>query len=78
MGPQEEWDVSEEVRAYVLSLQVKKREVGRPRTIRIASQGEDIVHRKCGRCRLRGHNRLTCTVAIPLSEQEHGPMRNQT
>ncbi|KAH9726740.1 SWIM-type domain-containing protein [Citrus sinensis] len=78
VGPQEEWDVSEEVRAYVLSPPMKKREVGRPRTTRIPSQGEDIVHRKCSRCGLRGHNRLTCTAATPLSEQEHGPMANQT
>ncbi|KAH9681546.1 SWIM-type domain-containing protein [Citrus sinensis] len=54
VGPQEEWDVSEEVRAYVLSPPMKKREVGRPRTTRIPSQGEDIVHRKCSRCGLRG------------------------
>ncbi|XP_024039564.1 uncharacterized protein LOC112098164 [Citrus clementina] len=78
VGPQEEWDVSEEVRAYVLSPPMKKREVGRPRTTRIPSQGEDIVHRKCSRCGLRGHNRLTCTAATPLSEQEHGPTANQT
>ncbi|KAH9778230.1 SWIM-type domain-containing protein [Citrus sinensis] len=78
VGPQEEWDVSEEVRAYVLSPPMKKREVGRPRTTRIPSQGEDIVHHKCSRCGLRGHNRLTCTAATPLSEQEHGPTANQT
>lgn len=66
------------MRAYVLSPLVKKQEVGQSRNTRIPSQGEDTMYRKCGRCGLRGHNRLTCTTAIPLSEEENGPRANQT
>ena len=62
----------------MLSPPVKKREAGRPRNIRIHSQGEDIVHRKYGRCGLRGYNRLTRTTEVRFSEQEHGPRANQT
>ena len=78
VGPQEEWDVSKEVRAYMLSPPVKKWEAGRPRNTKIPSQGEDIMHRKYGRCGLRGYNWLTCTTEVPFSEQEHGPRANQT
>ena len=57
---------------------VEKRKNDRPQEIRIASQGEEKLHRKCGRCGSRGHNRLICIAPIPLSNNEPVVEPNKT
>ena len=57
---------------------MEKRKKGRPQEIRIASQGEEKMRHKCGRCGSREHNRLTCNAPIPLSNNEPIVRPNKT
>lgn len=70
IGAQEEWEVLKEVYSYEVYPPVKKRKKGRLQEIRITSQDEEKVSRKCGKCGYRGHNRLTCNVLIPIIDNE--------
>ncbi|XP_052292000.1 uncharacterized protein LOC127900805 [Citrus sinensis] len=78
VGTEEEWEVSEEVQSNEVLPPVEKRKKGRPQQIRIPSQGEEKLRRKCGRCGSQGHNRLTCSVPIPLSSNEPVVRPNET
>ncbi|KAH9770671.1 SWIM-type domain-containing protein [Citrus sinensis] len=78
VGTEEEWEVSEEVQSNEVLHPVEKRKKGRPQQIRIPSQGEEKLRRKCGRCGSRGHNRLTCSLPMPLSSNEPVVRPNET
>ncbi|KAH9658494.1 SWIM-type domain-containing protein [Citrus sinensis] len=78
VGTEKEWEVSEEVQSNEVLPPVEKRKKGRPQKIRIPSQGEEKLRRKCGRCGSRGHNRLTCSAPIPLSNNEPVVRPNET
>ena len=66
IGSAEGWDVSEEVRSQIVNPPKPKRGPGRPRVRRILLQGEELDPIRCGRCNSYGHNRQTCTNAVPL------------
>ncbi|KAH9783654.1 SWIM-type domain-containing protein [Citrus sinensis] len=78
VGTEEEWEVSEEVQSNEVLPLVEKRKKGRPQKLRIPSQCEEKLSRKCGRCGSRGHNRLTCSAPIPLSNNEPVVRPNET
>ena len=52
-----EFEVPPEVLERVVYPPMVPRALGRPRTRRILSRGEERPHRKCSRCGVFGHNR---------------------
>ncbi|KAK3188651.1 hypothetical protein Dsin_028212 [Dipteronia sinensis] len=73
VGPMQEWDVPDDVQNRVVQPPKGRKPSGRPPIKRRPSQGEEIVHRKCGRCRGLGHNRQICKAPIPLADQNGNP-----
>ncbi|KAK3183075.1 hypothetical protein Dsin_030361 [Dipteronia sinensis] len=61
VGPMQEWDVPDDVQSRVVLPPKGRKPSGRPPKKRKPSQGEEIVHRKYGRCGGLGHNRLKCS-----------------
>ncbi|KAK3211093.1 hypothetical protein Dsin_015799 [Dipteronia sinensis] len=53
----QEWNVPDDVQSVVVLPPKGRKPRGRPSKKRKPSRGEEIVHRKCGRCRGLGHNR---------------------
>ncbi|XP_020412431.1 uncharacterized protein LOC109947187 [Prunus persica] len=64
--PHEMWDIPEDVRSRVVLPPMARVMPGRRKKIRIPSQGEGTIRRKCSRCGSAGHNKSTCKNNIPL------------
>ena len=60
------WDIPEDVRSRVVLPPIARVMPGRRKKIRIPSQGEGTIRRKCSRCGSAGHNKSTCKNTIPL------------
>ncbi|XP_034199156.1 uncharacterized protein LOC117614449 [Prunus dulcis] len=60
------WDIPEDVRSRVLLPPMARVMPGRRKKIRIPSQGEGTIRRKCSRGGSAGHNKSTCKNNIPL------------
>ncbi|XP_008238611.1 PREDICTED: uncharacterized protein LOC103337228 [Prunus mume] len=60
------WDIPEDVRSRVVLPPMARVMPGRRKKIRIPSQGEGTIRRKCSRCGSAGHNKSTCKNTIPL------------
>ena len=60
------WHAPPEILQRVFHPPRVRRALGRPRTQRILSRGEERPHRKCSRCGVFGHNRKTCNGNVPL------------
>ncbi|KAK2647753.1 hypothetical protein Ddye_015242 [Dipteronia dyeriana] len=66
-GPMQEWDVPDDVQSVVVVPPKGRKPSGRP------SKGEEIVHRKCGRCGGSRHNRQKCKAPISLTDYSGNP-----
>ncbi|XP_020415464.1 uncharacterized protein LOC109947988 [Prunus persica] len=64
--PQGMWDIPEDVRSRVVLPPMARVMPGIRKKIRIPSQGEGTIRRKCSRCGSAGHNKSTCKNSIPL------------
>ncbi|CAL2268899.1 unnamed protein product [Prunus armeniaca] len=64
--PHEMWDIPEDVRSRVVLPPIARVMPGRRKKIRIPSQGEGTITRKCSRCGSACHNKSTCKNTIPL------------
>ncbi|XP_020424539.1 uncharacterized protein LOC109950380 [Prunus persica] len=60
------WDTPEDVRSRVVLPPMARVMPGRRKKLRIPSQGEGTIRRKCSRCGFAGHNKSTCKNNIPL------------
>ncbi|XP_020426604.1 uncharacterized protein LOC109950869 [Prunus persica] len=60
------WDIPEDVRSRVVLPPMARVMLGRRKKIRIPSQGEGTIRRKCSRCGSAGRNKSTCKNNIPL------------
>ncbi|XP_034203776.1 uncharacterized protein LOC117618293 [Prunus dulcis] len=60
------WDTPEDVRSRVVLPPMARVMPGRRKKLRIPSQGEGSIRRKCSRCCSAGHNKSTCKNNIPL------------
>ncbi|KAI5335436.1 hypothetical protein L3X38_025569 [Prunus dulcis] len=60
------WDTPEDVRSRVVLPPMARVMPGRRKKLRIPSQGEGSIRRKCSRCGSAGHNKSTCKNNIPL------------
>ncbi|CAL2256007.1 unnamed protein product [Prunus armeniaca] len=60
------WDIPEDVRSRVVLPPIARVMPGRRKKIRIPSQGEGTIRRKCSRCGSAGHNKSTCKNTIPV------------
>ena len=69
--PQELWVIPEDVQSRVVRPPNAKVMPGRRKKLRIPSQGEDIIRRKCSRCSGTGHNKSTCKNNVPLPNVGH-------
>ncbi|CAL8163048.1 unnamed protein product [Prunus armeniaca] len=71
LNPQELWVIHEDVQSRVVHPPNAKVMPGRRKKLRIPSQGEDIIRRKCSRCSGTGHNKSTCKNNVLLPNVEH-------
>ncbi|XP_020426633.1 uncharacterized protein LOC109950888 [Prunus persica] len=60
------WDTPEDIRSRVVLPPMARVMPGRRKKLRIPSQGEGTIRRKCSRCGSAGHNKSTCKSNIPL------------
>ncbi|XP_034217974.1 uncharacterized protein LOC117629560 [Prunus dulcis] len=60
------WDTPKDVRSRVVLPPMARVMPGRRKKLRIPSQGEGSIRRKCSRCCSAGHNKSTCKNNIPL------------
>ncbi|XP_020415474.1 uncharacterized protein LOC109947999 [Prunus persica] len=60
------WVIPEDVQSRVVLPPMAKVMPGRRKKLRIPSQGEGTITRKCSRCGSMGHNKTTCKNNIPL------------
>ncbi|KAK6122066.1 hypothetical protein DH2020_044189 [Rehmannia glutinosa] len=68
VGHEDYWKTPEEVSNTIILAPIMRRPSGRPRKLRIASQGEEVVAKKCKRCKKTGHNRRTCKNPAPTND----------
>ncbi|KAK2661769.1 hypothetical protein Ddye_000343 [Dipteronia dyeriana] len=68
VGPMYEWDVPDDVQSVVVLPPKRRKPSGSPLKKHRPSEGEEIIHRKCGRCRGLGHNRKKCTSICVMLE----------
>ncbi|KAK2649834.1 hypothetical protein Ddye_017323 [Dipteronia dyeriana] len=68
VSPMQEWDVPDDVQSVVVLPPKGRKPSGCPSKKRRPSEGEEIIHRKCGRSRGLGHNRQKCKAPIPLTD----------
>ncbi|KAK2659683.1 hypothetical protein Ddye_006216 [Dipteronia dyeriana] len=68
VGSMQEWDVPDDVQSVVVLPPKERKPSGHPPKKRRPSEGEEIVHQKCGRCGGLGHNRQKCKAPIPLTD----------
>ncbi|CAL2229754.1 unnamed protein product [Prunus armeniaca] len=66
LKPHGMWDIPEDVRSRVVLPPIARVMPGRRKKIRIPSQGEGTIRRKCSRCGSAGHNKSTCKNTIPV------------
>ncbi|CAL8167824.1 unnamed protein product [Prunus armeniaca] len=64
--PHAMWVIPEHVRSRVVLPPMAKVMPDRRKKLRIPSQGEGTITRKCLRCGSIGHNKITCKNNIPL------------
>ncbi|XP_021829946.1 uncharacterized protein LOC110770169 [Prunus avium] len=64
--PQGMWVIPEDVRIRVVLPPMAKVMPGRRKKLRIPSQGEGTITRKCSWCGSTGHKKITCKNNIPL------------
>ncbi|XP_021834449.1 uncharacterized protein LOC110774214 [Prunus avium] len=64
--PQRMWVIPEDVQSQVVLPPMAKVMPGRRKKLRILSQGEGTITRKCSRCGSTWHNKTTCENNIPL------------
>ncbi|CAL9018428.1 unnamed protein product, partial [Prunus brigantina] len=69
--PQELWVIPEDVQSRVVRPPNAKVMPGRRKKLRIPSQGEDIIRRKCSRCSGTSHNKSNCKNNVPLLNVGH-------
>ncbi|KAI5351233.1 hypothetical protein L3X38_004124 [Prunus dulcis] len=69
--PQELWVIPEDVQSRVVRPPNAKVMLGQRKKLRISSQGEDILRRKCSRCSGTCHNKSTCKNNVPLPNVGH-------
>ncbi|CAL2270555.1 unnamed protein product [Prunus armeniaca] len=69
--PQELWVILEDVQSRVVCPPNAKVMPGQRKKLRIPSQGEDIIRRKCSMCSGTCHNKSTCKNNVPLPNVGH-------
>ncbi|CAL9021589.1 unnamed protein product [Prunus brigantina] len=69
--PQKLWVIPEYVQSRVVCPPNAKVMPGRRKKLRIPSQEDDIIRRKCSRCSSTSHNKSTCKNNVPLPNVGH-------